>query len=369
MEGNEDRSALIAMSGGVDSSVAAYLMLEAGFRCMGANMRLHQDAGTGLDRLRICCTRRDMEDAAGVAEQLGIPFEILVYSGEFQKRVVDRFIQVYEAGGTPNPCVDCNRFLKFDRLLRDAEARGFYHVVTGHYARVERCEASGRWLLKKALDEGKDQTYFLYTLTQRQLARVRFPLGGMEKRQVRELAERLGLVNAEKRDSQDICFVPDGDYAAFMERTTGRTYPPGDFLDLKGRVVGRHKGAVRYTLGQRKGLGLAMGEPVYVCGKNMEKNTVTVGPESALYAREVLVEDLNWISVEGLDASMRVAAKTRSRQREQPARIFPEAGGRVRIVFDRPQRAVTPGQAAVFYDGDTVVGGGTIAEVPRETEA
>ena len=369
MERNEDRSALIAMSGGVDSSAAAYLMLEAGYRCMGANMRLHQDAEAGLERFRACRTRRDMEDAACVAEQLGIPFEILVYSGEFQKRVVDRFVQVYEAGGTPNPCVDCTRFLTFGRLLRDAEARGYRCVATGHYARIERDGDSGRWLLKKALDAGKDQTYFLYTLTQEQLARTRFPLGGLEKRQVRALAERLGLASAEKRESQDICFVPDGDYAAFLERSAGKPYPAGDFLDLEGRVVGRHKGAVRYTLGQRKGLGLAMGEPVYVCGKDMAANTVTVGPESALYAREALAEDLNWISIEALNAPMRVAAKARSRQKEQPAWIYPEAGGRVRMVFDQPQRAVTPGQAAVFYDGDAVVGGGTIVSTLTEGEA
>lgn len=356
MEGNRDRSALVAMSGGVDSSVAAYLMLEEGFRCLGVNMRLHQDAGAE-------------QEAARAAERLGVPFEVLDYGAAFQTCVVDRFIQVYEAGGTPNPCVDCNRFLKFGCLLRDAEARGYSHVATGHYARVERDGRSGRWLLKKALDEGKDQSYFLYTLTPEQLAHVRFPLGGMEKRQVRELAERLGLANAGKRDSQDICFVPDGDYAAFMERGAGRAYPAGDFLDLEGRVVGRHKGAVRYTLGQRKGLGLAMNEPVYVCGKDMDANTVTVGPESALYAREALAEELNWIAVEALDAPLRVMAKTRSRQREQPAWITPEADGRVRIVFDQPQRAVTPGQAAVFYDGETVVGGGTIAEVLPEGEA
>ena len=361
MEGGE-KSALIAMSGGVDSSVSAYLMIQAGYRCMGANMRLHQDAGTGPARLHTCCTRRDMEDAAEAAEQLGIPFEILVYSIEFQERVVDKFIRVYEAGGTPNPCIDCNRFLKFGRLLQDAQARGYNYVVTGHYARIDYDEPSGRWLMKKALDAGKDQTYFLYAMTQRQLAHTQFPLGGMEKRQVRELAERLGLANAEKHDSQDICFVPDGDYAAFMERSTGKTYPAGDFLDLEGRAVGRHKGAVRYTLGQRKGLGLAMDAPVYVCKKDMASNTVTVGPESALYTREVLVEDLNWISIENLTAPLRVGAKTRSRQPEQPAALYPEADGRVRIVFDQPQRAVTPGQAAVFYDEDTVVGGGTILE-------
>ncbi len=365
MERNKDLSALVAMSGGVDSSVAAYLTLKAGYRCLGANMRLLQDGGEdGAGG----CKRRDAEDAAGAAGQLGIPFEILDCGREFQERVVDKFIRVYEAGGTPNPCVDCNRFLKFGRLLQEAEARGYHTVVTGHYARVGFDEDSGRWFLKKAVDAGKDQSYFLYTLTQRQLAHVRFPLGDLEKRQVRELAEALGLVNAGKHDSQDICFVPDGDYAAFMERGTGRTYPSGDFLDLEGRVVGRHRGTVRYTLGQRKGLGLAMGEPVYVCGKDMEANTVTVGPEGALYAREILVEDLNWIAIEALTAPMRTAAKTRSRQREQPAQVFPEAGGRVRLVFDQPQRAVTPGQAAVFYDGDAVTGGGTIAEVLRETE-
>lgn len=344
---SREKSALAAMSGGVDSSVAAYLTLRAGYRCLGVSMRLH----------------RDMEDAAGAAAELGIPFEVLDCGDEFRKRVVDKFIRVYEAGGTPNPCVDCNRFLKFGRLVREAEARGVQYVVTGHYARIECDEASGRWLLKKALDAGKDQTYFLYTLTQDQLARVRFPLGGMEKAEVRALAAELGLTSARKHDSQDICFVPDGDYAAFMERGAGRTYPPGDFLDLEGRVVGRHKGAVRYTLGQRKGLGLAMNAPVYVCGKDMAANTVTVGPESALYAREVLVEDLNWIAVEALDAPLRVGAKTRSRQPERPAVIYPEDRGRVRIVFDEPQRAVTPGQAAVFYDGAAVVGGGTIAEV------
>ena len=190
----------------------------------------------------------------------------------------------------------------------------------------------------------------------------------MEKRRVRELAERLGFVNARRRDSQDVCFIPGGDYGAFIESYTGRPFPAGDFLDREGRTVGRHRGAVRYTLGQRKGLGLSMGEPVYVCGKDMAANTVTVGPESALLTREALVEDLNWISVEGLDAPLRVGAKTRSRQGIQEAEIYPEAGGRVRVVFDRPQRAVTPGQAAVFYDGDSVVGGGTIAEVLTEKE-
>ena len=351
----EHKSALIAMSGGVDSSAAAYLMLSQGFRCQGATMRLlHSDDG------------RNAADAEAVCQRLGIPFTALDLAREFEEAVIQKFVRVYQTGGTPNPCVDCNRRMKFSRLMETAGAAGLYYVASGHYAQVDQDEETGRWLLKKALDARKDQSYFLYTLTQRQLARVQFPLGGMEKRQVRELAERLGFVNARRRDSQDVCFIPDGDYGAFIEAYTGQPFPAGDFLDREGRTVGRHRGAVRYTLGQRKGLGLSMGEPVYVCGKDMAANTVTVGPESVLYAREALVEDLNWISIENLDAPLRVGAKTRSRQGVQEAELFPEAGGRVRVVFDRPQRAVTPGQAAVAYDGSgTVLGGGTIVEVVR----
>ena len=347
---NNQPTALIAMSGGVDSSVAAYQMLEAGFRCQGVTMRLlPSDSG---DNIR---------DAEAVCRRLGIPFSVLDLCREFDRDVIQKFVRTYQQGGTPNPCVDCNRKLKFSRLLDAAEAAGLSCVATGHYARVE--QAGDRRLLKKALDPARDQSYFLYTLTQYQLARVQFPLGGMEKREVRALAERLGFANAQRRDSQDICFIPDGDYGAFLDAYTGEPAPAGDFLDLEGRVVGRHRGAVRYTLGQRKGLGLSMGEPVYVCGKDMAANTVTVGPERVLFAREVLVEDLNWISVDSLAAPLAVKAKTRSRQTEQPAILHPEADGRVRVVFEEPQRAVTPGQAAVFYDGDTVVGGGTIVSV------
>ena len=347
----EEKSALIAMSGGVDSSVAAHLMLAEGFRCRGVTMRLlPEDDG------------QNCADAELVCERLGIPFSALDLIGDFEEAVIRPFIQVYQSGGTPNPCVDCNRCLKFSRLLEAAEQAGLFYVATGHYARVEQ-SPQGRRLLKKALDVGKDQSYFLYTLTQRQLEHVQFPLGGLCKQEVRALAERLGFVNARRRDSQDICFIPGGDYGAFIEAHTGTPCPSGDFLNLEGQVVGRHRGALRYTLGQRKGLGLAMGEPVYVCGKNMAENTVTVGPEQALYTQEILVEDLNWISIEALSAPLRVRAKTRSRQQEQDAVLYPEgAGDRVRVVFDQPQRAVTPGQAAVFYDGDTVVGGGTIVD-------
>lgn len=357
MERHKEKSALIAMSGGVDSAAAAYFMQTAGFCCQGTTMRLLEwDDG------------QNARDAEAVCNSLGIPFTVLDLTGEFEETVIRPFVQAYQTGSTPNPCVDCNRHIKFARLLEEAERTGFAYLATGHYAQAARDEKTGRFLLKKALDPGKDQSYFLYTLTQRQLAQVRFPLGGMEKRKVRELAERLGFVNALRRDSQDICFIPSGDYGAFIDSYTGQTSPAGKFLDRQGRVLGQHRGAVRYTLGQRKGLNLAMGEPVYVCGKDMAANTVTVGPESALFAREVLVKDLNWIGVESLTGFFRVKVKTRSRQPEQPALIGPESGNRVRIVFDQPQRAVTPGQAAVFYDGDTVVGGGTVAEVLTEAE-
>jgi len=335
------------MSGGVDSSVAAYLMIQEGWRCMGAMMRLLPGSGEGV------------EDARAAAAQLGLPFEAVDLAGDFERCVIQKFIAVYEAGGTPNPCVDCNRCLKFGRLLEIAQARGYESVATGHYARIERRE-DGRFLLKKALDPAKDQSYVLYGLTQAQLARVRFPLGGMGKGEVRSLASRLGLASAHRRESQDICFVPGGDYAAYMERHTGRQYPGGDYLDLDGNVVGRHRGAVRYTLGQRRGLALPMGERVYVCGKDMARNTVTVGPESALYTSSLIAGNMNWISVEALTGPMPVKAKTRYRQREQDATVSPLPDGRVRVEFAEPQRAVTPGQALVLYDGDTVVGGGTI---------
>ena len=239
------------------------------------------------------------------------------------------------------------------------------YVVTGHYARVEQDEATGRWLLKKGLDEGKDQSYVLYNLTQEQLAHVRLPLGALHKSEVREIAEQQHFINARKHDSQDICFVPDGDYEKFMEDFTGKHYPAGDFLDEAGRKVGTHKGAVRYTIGQRKGLGLAMGAPVYVCAKDMQANTVTVGPEKSLFDRIVYAEEANWIAIPALTAPLRVTARTRYHQVEQAATVYPAGEDRFRLEFDEPQRAPTPGQAVVLYQGDVVLGGGTIVRVEK----
>jgi tRNA-specific 2-thiouridylase len=354
------KKALIGMSGGVDSSVAAYLTQQAGYDCVGAMLRLYdneiltdQDTGT-------CCTLDDAEDARSIARRLGIPFHVFNAKSEFAEKVIANFIHCYECGATPNPCIECNRHLKFRHLLRKATELGCDYIVTGHYARIRLNEETGRYLLYRAADPSKDQSYVLACLTQEQLSHTLFPLGEMSKAEARSIAEAQGFINARKHDSQDICFVPDGDYVAFMERYTGKRYTPGDFLDLQGNVVGRHKGAVAYTLGQRKGLGLAMGSPVYVCAKDVSANTVTVGPNEALFSTTLIANNWNWFPFPALTAPIRVSAKARYNQPPQPATVYPEEHGRARVVFDQPQRALTPGQAVVLYDGDMVVGGGTI---------
>ena len=357
------KKALIAMSGGVDSSVAAFLTQQAGFDCIGVTMRLYDNAPDETSDSNTCCALEDVEDARSVARRLGMPFYAFNFKADFREKVIDRFVHCYECGLTPNPCIECNRHLKFDHLLRRGLELGCDYVVTGHYAQIRQDKNTGRYILYKAADLSKDQSYVLYSLTQKQLAHTRFPLGGLSKQEARQIAEAQGFINARKHDSQDICFVPDGDYAAFMERYTGKAYQPGDFLDLKGNVVGKHQGAVRYTLGQRKGLGLAMGAPVYVCAKDMEKNTVTVGPNEALYSTTLIAEDWNWFPFPALTEPLHITAKARYNQPPQPATVYPEADGAARVVFDAPQRALTPGQAVVLYDGDMVVGGGTITKV------
>jgi len=357
---NNKKSALIAMSGGVDSSVAAYLTVKAGYDCIGTTMRLYNNEDRGISGFHTCCSARDIEDAAEVAFELDIPYEVLDFTFDFREMIIDKFVRTYEAGGTPNPCIDCNRFMKFSKLLDFARAKGMNYVVTGHYARVE--EKDGRFILKKALDETKDQSYVLYSMTQEELSHVLFPLGEMRKTETRRIAEENGFVNSHKPDSQDICFVPDGDYVSFMEQYTGKHYPEGDFLDENGNVIGRHRGIVHYTIGQRRGLGIAAGQHVYVYKKDIENNTVYVGTEEKLYTKYLTAGDVNWIAFDKPDFTIRVSAMTRYRHKEQPATLYPNADGTVSVEFDEKQRAVTPGQAVVFYDGDTVVGGGTIIE-------
>ena len=348
---------LIAMSGGVDSSVAAYLMQQAGYQCAGGTMQL-------CDHELLGCTPPDIiSDARAVASKLDIPFHVFDHTGEFREHVVDSFIRCYESGGTPNPCIDCNRHLKFGALLDRALDMGYDYIATGHYAKIQQDPATGRMLLYRAGDKSKDQTYFLYALTQHQLAHTKFPLSQMTKEEIRQIAREQGFLNAKKRDSQDICFIPDGDYFRFMQRYTRKEYPGGDFLDTNGNVVGRHQGAVAYTIGQRKGLGLAMGQPVYVCSKDIENNTVTVDSNEALFRKGLRANNWNWIPFPALTAPIRVTAKVRYRHIEQPATVYPEDGGYARIEFDEPQRAITTGQAVVLYQKDLVVGGGTITQV------
>ena len=349
---------LIAMSGGVDSSVAAFLMKEQGCACIGATMKLFRSEDIGVKSTKACCSLEDVEDARSVAFHLGIPYYVFNFSDDFKGQVIDRFIAAYERGATPNPCIDCNRYLKFERLYERARILGCDAIVTGHYARI--VFENGRWLLKKALDESKDQSYVLYSLTQEQLAHTRLPLGEFEKTDTRRIAEELGFFNARKPDSQDICFVPDGDYAAFIERTTGKTYPEGNFVDEQGNVLGRHRGIIHYTVGQRRGLGIAAETPLYVKRIDPERNEVVLCRDEALYSRALTAKELNWMAFETPPESFRASAKIRYRHTEQPCTVTALPGGRVAVEFDEPQRAATPGQAVVFYDGDTVLGGGVI---------
>ncbi|MDR1740860.1 MAG: tRNA 2-thiouridine(34) synthase MnmA [Synergistaceae bacterium] len=347
--------ALVAMSGGVDSSVAAYLAQQAGFDCLGCTMALCSSEGS------LCCSVSDVDDARSAAWRLGMRHYVFNFRAAFDHCVVDNFVSAYESGLTPNPCVECNRRLKFDVLLRRAAELDIPCLVTGHYARIERSIENNGFVLKKAIHADKDQSYFLYMMTQEQLARVAFPVGALRKAEVRAIAASLGLRNADKRESQDICFVPDGDYAAFIERYRGSSLPEGDFIDFEtGRVLGRHRGQARYTIGQRKGLP-NVGHPIFVLSRDAAKNTVTVGREEHLYSRSLVAADFNWIGG-APHGPVRVQAKTRYRQAEQPAEAEAVTETAVRLTFDTPQKAIAPGQSVVLYDNDTVLGGGVIKQ-------
>ena len=351
---------LVAMSGGVDSSVAACLLKEQGYETMGVTLKLFDTEDVGMTSEKACCKASDIEDAQSVAEKLGIPYYVFDFSGDFREEVINRFIAAYEEGRTPNPCIDCNHYIKFMKLFQEGEKRQQQYVATGHYAQVEYDKASGRYLLKKAVDLHKDQSYVLYTLTQQQLAHVLFPLGAMEKTEARKIAQKYDLINAEKKDSQDICFAPDGDYAGFIRHTTGKEYLPGEFVDREGNVLGQHKGIIKYTVGQRKGLGLALPQPMYVMRKDLEKNQVVLGYNEDLFTKSFDMYDVNWIACDVSAAPIELSAKIRYSQKEYPARVTATSETEAHVEFLQPQRAITSGQAAVLYDGDVVVAGGTI---------
>ena len=349
------QKALVAMSGGVDSSVAAALLLEKNGDCVGVTLKLFGN----VSGIAAGSSEANFDDARQVAEKLNIPYKIMDLSKEFRDHVILPFIETYEQGATPNPCVECNRHIKFAFPLYLTMGLDFDLFCTGHYAQTE--QSGSRWLLKKAADLKKDQSYVLYNLTQSQLQRCFFPLGKLLKSEVRSIAEEKGFTNSGKKESQDICFVPDGDYGAFMEQYSGRTYDQGDILDQDGKVMGRHNGQVRYTLGQRRGLGVAVNYPIYVCAKDAVKNTVTLGPESSLYSKTLDADRINLIACDTLEKPMKVSVKTRYLQAEKPARAIQTGKDEIRIEFDEAQRALTPGQSAVLYDGDIVVGGGIIS--------
>ncbi len=349
------------MSGGVDSSVAAALLREQGHDVIGLSMQLYDQRGAGSDTASFgsCCTIDDLHDARRVAGMLGFPHYIVNFEQRFEETVISNFVREYASGRTPLPCAHCNSDLKFSTLLDRAIGFGAEHVATGHYARVERRD-DGRWLLKRSADRQKDQSYFLFSLTQAQLARAQFPVGGLTKSEVRDEARRLGLKVADKPDSQEICFVPSGDYAAFVATKQPDVARGGAIVDEDGVKLGEHGGVHRYTVGQRKGLGIAAPQPLYVLKLDSATGTVVVGARESLEQSRLTASGVNWISANAPSDWTCVAAQIRHRHAAAPARVRALANAGAELEFDSPQPAITPGQAVVFYDGDVVVGGGWI---------
>ena len=351
-----EKRALIAMSGGVDSSVAAFLLKQQGYDCIGCTMKLYNNEDIGI-KSRTCCSLNDVNDARSVAYKLNMKYYVLNFSADFKDKVIDKFVKSYESGRTPNPCIDCNKYMKFEKLYNMAQNLECNYIVTGHYARIEKI--NGKYYLKKAVDDTKDQSYVLYNLTQEQLAHTLFPLGSLHKTQIRDIAKKNGFINADKPDSQDICFVPDGNYVKAIEKFSENKIKEGNFTDKNGKVIGQHKGIVYYTIGQRRGLGCFQ-KHVYVCNISAKDNTVTLGDQEDLYKKEFVVTDFNWILGKPPAKNFSCSVKIRYKQKEHKADIEVLDDNKVKIVFNEPQKAITPGQAAVLYDGDIVLGGGTI---------
>ena len=351
---------VVGMSGGVDSSVAALILKEQGYDVIGVTMQIWQDEEPEqVSENGGCCGLSAVEDAKRVAEVIGIPHYVMNFRKEFQEKVIDYFVSEYYRGRTPNPCIACNRYIKWEALLHRSFEIGADYIATGHYGRIVTLP-SGRYSVEKSVSKNKDQSYVLYNLTQDELKHTLFPIYGYEKEQVREIAEKAGLPVAHKKDSQDICFVPDSDYAAFLARETGLVDRPGDFIDKNGNVLGQHKGITHYTVGQRKGLGIAFGKPMFVTAINPADNTVTLGTGDDLMVRKVKVSDVNFMSVEKIQGSVRAMGKLRYSQTETPCTITQVSDSEVVAEFDEPMRAATPGQSAVFYDNGCIVCGGII---------
>ncbi|TZE83494.1 tRNA 2-thiouridine(34) synthase MnmA [Calorimonas adulescens] len=357
----DKKRVVLGMSGGVDSSVAAYLLKKHGYEVIGVTMQIWPDMpGEIVEREGGCCSLSAAEDARRVASNLGIRHYVLNFKDIFKGKVIDYFVDEYIRGRTPNPCIACNRYIKFDALMQKAFELDAFYVATGHYAKLEYDESIGRYIVRKAKDKNKDQTYVLYNLTQFQLEHTLFPLGNYEKSEIRDIARSIGLQVAEKPDSQEICFVEDNDYTGFVEKEAGQRLIEGDIVDKDGHILGRHKGIAYYTIGQRKGLGIAVGRPLYVIDIDPEKNLVIVGDKEDLMGDTLIADDLNFIPFDRLDKEIQVNAKIRYKSEESPATISPSEDGNVIVKFFKRQRAITPGQAIVFYDGDIMVGGGTI---------